>query len=198
MRAPLDRRRFLGNCGWMAVGAVGGVLLPRWLADVGPASAQDEPAHSAEEQLRKLKIELPALGKPSATLVPAVRAGDMLYVSGHTPRKADGTSIVGKVGDKLDVKQGQEAARLVGLHVLAVVRQELGSLDKVVRLVKTLGMVNATPDFTQQPQVINAFSELMIEVFGEKAGKGARSAVGMGSLPGGVAVEIETIFQVRG
>jgi enamine deaminase RidA (YjgF/YER057c/UK114 family) len=181
----------------MAVGAAGGLLLRRWFDDGASAIAQDKPTVSAEEQLRKLKIELPPANKPSATLVPAVRAGDMLYVSGHTPRKPDGASIVGKLGQDLDVKQGQEAARLVALHVLSVVRAELGSLDKVVRLVKTLGMVNATPDFKEQPQVINAFSSLMIEVFGEKAGKGARSAVGMGSLPGGVAVEIETIFQVR-
>ena len=104
---------------------------------------------------------------------------------------------VGKVGKDLDVKQGREAARLVGLTILAVVRKELGSLDRVVRLVKTLGMVNCTPDFTQQPQVINGFSDLMVEVFGEKLGKGARSAVGMGSLPGGIPVEIEVICAVR-
>jgi enamine deaminase RidA (YjgF/YER057c/UK114 family) len=180
------------------MGAAGGLLVPRWFASVEPAAAQEKSAHGAEEQLRKLKLELPPVAKPGATLVPAVRAGDMLYVSGHGPRKPDGTSIVGKVGQDLDVKQGREAARLIGLQVLSVVRQELGSLDKVVRLVKTLGMVNATPDFKQQPQVINGFSDLMVEVFGEKAGKGARSAVGMGSLPGGIAVEIEAIFQVRG
>jgi enamine deaminase RidA (YjgF/YER057c/UK114 family) len=198
MHDSWNRRRFLSNCGWVAVGATGGLLLPRWFASVEPAAAQEKSAPSAEAQLRKLKLELPPVAKPGATLVPAVRAGDMLYVSGHGPRKADGTSVVGKVGQDLDVKQGQEAARLIGLQVLSVVRQELGSLDNVVRLVKTLGMVNATPDFKQQPQVINGFSNLMVEVFGEKAGKGARSAVGMGSLPGGIAVEIEAIFQVRG
>ena len=102
------------------------------------------------------------------------------------------------MGKDLSIKEGQDAARRVGLTILAVVRAELGTLDKVVRLVKTLGMVNCPPDFTQQPQVINGFSDLMVEVFGARAGKGARSAVGMGSLPGGIPVEIECIFQVKG
>ena len=197
MRNPLNRRRFVSNCGWVAVGAAGGLLLPRWFASVEPLLAQEKAVQSAEERLRKLKLELPPVGKPGATLVPAVRAGDMLYVSGHGPRKPDGSSVVGKLGQNLDVKEGEAAARLVGLQVLSVIRKELGSLNKVVRLVKTLGMVNAAPDFKQQPQVINGFSNLMVEVFGEQAGKGARSAVGMGSLPGGIAVEIEAIFQVR-
>ena len=95
------------------------------------------------------------------------------------------------------MKDGRAAARQVGLQILSVVKAELGSLDKVQRLVKTLGMVNATPDFTQHPQVINGFSDLMVEVFGAEAGKGARSAVGMSGLPGGIPVEIEAIFQVR-
>lgn len=191
------RRRFLNNCGWLAVGAAGGIVLPRWLTQTDPVWAQDDAPPSPEEQLRKLKIELPTVPKPGATLVPAVRVDNVLYVSGHGPRKADGSSVVGKLGQDLDVKEGQEAARLVGLQVLSVVRAELGSLDKVVRLVKTLGMVNCVPNFAQQPQVINGFSDLMVEIFGEKAGKGARSAVGMGSLPGGIAVEVEAIFQVK-
>jgi enamine deaminase RidA (YjgF/YER057c/UK114 family) len=95
------------------------------------------------------------------------------------------------------VKRGRAAARLVGLNILSTVRAELGSLDKVVRVVKTLGMVQATPDFTQHPQVIDGFSDLMVEVFGDRAGKGARSAVGMSSLPGGIPVEVEVVFQVR-
>jgi enamine deaminase RidA (YjgF/YER057c/UK114 family) len=104
--------------------------------------------------------------------------------------------IHGRVGDDLSTEQGKEAARVVGLAILATVRNTLGSLDKVKRLIKTLGMVNATPDYKDQPQVINGFSELMAEVFGEDAGVGARSAVGMGSLPGNIAVEIECIFEV--
>jgi enamine deaminase RidA (YjgF/YER057c/UK114 family) len=193
-----DRRRFLGNMGWLAVGTVGGLLLPRWLDSAGLAVAQEKEGAGPEEQLRKLKLELPPVGKPGATLVPAVRAGDLLFVSGFGPYRTDGKPWFGKVGKDLDLKEAQAAARSVGLRTLAAVRAELGSLDKVVRLVKTLGMVNAVPEFTQHPQVINGFSDLMVEVFGEKAGKGARSAVGMASLPGGIPVEIEAIFQVRG
>jgi enamine deaminase RidA (YjgF/YER057c/UK114 family) len=164
-----------------------------------PPAVADGDEETPEQRLRKLKIELPMLEKPKgATLVPAVLSGNMLYVSGHGPGSVDGKRIVGKLGKDYTVKEGREAARRVGLTILSVVRAELGSLDKVVRLVKTLGMVNCTPDFTQQPQVINGFSDLMVEVFGDKAGKGARSAVGMVALPGGIPVEIEAIFQVKG
>ena len=104
----------------------------------------------------------------------------------------------GRVGQDLTLEQGYESARSVGLNVLSTVRSALGSLNKVVRLLRVLGMVNCTPDFLQHPQVINGFSELMVEVFGEERGKGARSAVGMAGLPGNMAVEIEAIFQVRG
>src|SRR6185312_2576420 len=150
----------------------------------------------AEARLAELKLELPPAPKPVATYVTAVRQGDLLYVSGHGPLRSDGTLHVGKVGADLDVDGGKSAARQTGLAILATVRSHLGSLDKVVRLVKVLGMVNCTPDFVEQPKVINGFSDLMVEVFGEP-GKGARSAVGMGSLPGGIAVEIEAIYQVK-
>lgn len=192
----IERRRFLERVGLLSAGAAGGWLLPRWLDGIDTVQAQDAKL-DAEEQLKKLKLELLPPQKSANALVPAVRVGDMLYVSGHGPTGPDGKSIVGKVGQDLDVKQATQAARSVGLRVLGVVRAELGSLNKVVRLVKTLGMVNATPDFKEQPQVINGFSNLMVEVFGETAGKGARSAVGMGSLPGGIPVEIEAIFQVK-
>jgi enamine deaminase RidA (YjgF/YER057c/UK114 family) len=129
--------------------------------------------------------------------VNAVRVGDLLFVSGTGPGQINGKPVVGRLGQDLDVAKGKAAARQVGLQILSVVKAELGSLDKVERLVKTLGMVNATADFTQHPQVINGFSDLMVEVFGEQAGKGARSAVGMASLPGGIPVEIEAVFQVR-
>ena len=122
----------------------------------------------------------------------------MLYISGHGPRKAEGGFVTGKVGQTLTLEQGQKAARLTGLDVLSTVRDTLGSLDRVARLVKVTGMVNSPEDFKQHPQVINGFSELMIDVFGEKMGKGARSAVGMSGLPFGIAVEVEAIFQVRG
>ena len=144
-----------------------------------------------------MKLELPEVSQPRNPYVPAVKVGNTLYVSGHGPRRRDGASFKGKVGKDLSLAQGIEAARAVGLNVLASVRHTLGSLDKVVRVAKVLGMVNCTTDFTQQPAVVNGFSELMVEVFGEERGKGARSAVGMGSLPGNIAVEIEVIFEVR-
>lgn len=193
----LDRRRFLERCAPLAGGVAGGFVLSA--GSEGRSLAQDKPVtHNAEEQLKILKLELPTVPKPTGSLIlPCVRAGDLLYVSGHTPVGADGKAVVGKLGKDMEVKQGQEAARLVALRVLSVVRSELGSLDRVVRLVKALGMVNCTPEFTQTPQVVNGFSELFVQVFGEAAGKGARSAVGMASLPGGVPVEVEAIFQVR-
>ena len=195
--SAFDRRNFFVNGAYLTAGAALGTLLPRgWRAfQAPPASAQGD-APSAEAQLRKLKLKLPPVRKPTASLVPAVRVGDMLYVSGHGPTGADGKSIVGKVGKDLDVKQGQAAARQVGLVVLGVVRHELGSLDRVARVVKVLGMVNAVPDFTEQPKVINGCSDLFVEVFGER-GRHARSAVGMGSLPGGITVEIEAIATIR-
>lgn len=150
----------------------------------------------AEATLAGLKLELPTAPKPVATYVTAVRQGDLLYVSGHGPLRADGTLHVGKLGADLDVAAGQAAARQTGLAILATVRSHLGSLDKVARLVKVLGMVNSTPEFTDHPKVINGFSDLMVEVFGDP-GKGARSAVGMGSLPGNIAVEVEAIFEVK-
>jgi enamine deaminase RidA (YjgF/YER057c/UK114 family) len=149
-----------------------------------------------ETRIQELHLTLPAPPKPVAKYKPAVLAGNMLYVSGHGPLKVDGKMIQGRVGADLTLEQGKEAARVVGVAILSTVRNTLGSLNKVKRLVKTLGMVNATPDFKDQPQVINGFSDLMAEVFGEDAGVGARSAVGMGSLPGNIAVEVECIFEV--
>ncbi|HZT81620.1 MAG TPA: RidA family protein [Gemmataceae bacterium] len=154
-------------------------------------------ASKPEARIQELHLTLPPAPKPVAKYRTAVLVGNMLYVSGHGPAKLDDKSpVVGKVGKDLTLEQGKESARLVGLNILATVRSTLGSLDKVKRLVKTLGMVNCTPDYKDQPQVINGFSELMADVFGEDAGVGARSAVGMGSLPGNIAVEIECIFEV--
>lgn len=152
---------------------------------------------SAEAKIQELKLELPRAPKPVATYRTAVRHGNLLYVSGHGPVKADGTLITGRLGDDLDLAAGQNAARQTGLAILATLRDHLGSLDKVVRLIKTLGMVNATADFNDHPKVINGYSDLMAEVFGPDAGVGARSAVGMGSLPGQIAVEIEAIFEIK-
>ncbi len=150
----------------------------------------------AEDRLAQLKLELPPAPKPVATYVTALQVGDLLYVSGHGPLRSDGSLITGKVGLDLDVPAGMVAARQTGLAILSTVRSHLGSLDRVVRLVKSMGMVNCTPNFGEQPKVINGYSELMKEVFGD-AGVGTRSAVGMGALPGGIAVEIEAIFQVE-
>jgi enamine deaminase RidA (YjgF/YER057c/UK114 family) len=150
-----------------------------------------------ETRLQQLHLTLPPAPKPMAKYKTAVLAGNVLYVSGHGPAKlTDKTPVVGRVGSDLTTEQGKESARAVGLNILSTVKATLGSLDKVKRLVKTLGMVNCTADFKDQPQVINGFSELMAEVFGEDAGVGARSAVGMGSLPSNIPVEIECIFEV--
>ncbi|SRR5258708_1290593 len=150
-----------------------------------------------ETRIQELHLTLPAPAKPVAKYKMTVQVGNMLYVSGHGPTKiGDKVPPAGKVGSDLTPEQGKEVARFVGLNILSTVRNTLGSLDKIKRLVKTLGMVNCTSDFKEQPQVINGFSELMAEVFGDDAGVGARSAVGMGSLPGNIAVEIECIFEV--
>ena len=150
----------------------------------------------AEDCVRSLALKLPKLSQPVATYQPAVLLGNVLYVSGHVSLRVDGTLIQGQVGTELSMEQGKEAAYRIGLGVLSTVRETLGSLNRVVRMIKTVGMINAVPGFTQQPEVINGFSDLMVEVFGE-AGKGARSAVGVGSLPRNVAVEIEAIFEVQ-
>jgi enamine deaminase RidA (YjgF/YER057c/UK114 family) len=155
-------------------------------------------ATTPEARLKELNLTLPPPGRPMARYKMAVRIGTVLYISGHGPaRLNERTPVTGKVGADLTIEQGKESARAVGLAILSTVRDQVGSLDKVVRLVKTLGMVNCTPDFKEQPQVINGFSELMADVFGEEAGVGARSAVGMAALPSNIAVEIECIFEVR-
>jgi len=150
----------------------------------------------ADARIEELKLELPPAPKPVATYVTALKHGNLLYVSGHGPLKPDGSMITGKLGDDLDVETGKAAARQVGLAILATLRSHLGSLDKVRRLIKSLGMVNSAHDFGDQPQVINGYSDLMKEVFGE-IGVGTRSAVGMGALPGNIAVEIEALFEVE-
>jgi enamine deaminase RidA (YjgF/YER057c/UK114 family) len=150
-----------------------------------------------ETRLKELGITLPTPPKPMAKYKPAVQIGNVLYVSGHGPAKGDPTLMAGKLGVKLTTEQGKECAKLVGINILATVKNTLGSLDRVKRVIKTLGMVNAAPDYLDQPMVINGFSELMAQVFGDDAGVGARSAVGMGSLPGDIPVEIECIFEVQ-
>ncbi len=150
---------------------------------------------SAETKLKDLGITLPTPPKPVANYVRAVQAGNLLFVSGHGPFNDGKIKLAGKVGRELTLDEGYQVARNVGLNCLATVRDALGSLDRVKRVVKLLGMVNCTNEFTDQPKVINGCSDLLVEVFGEP-GKHARSAVGMQALPGGIPVEIEMILEV--
>lgn len=154
------------------------------------------PKVNAIANLKKLNIELPTLSKPLANYVHTVRTGNLVYTAGKGSANPDGSLYTGKLGDDLTIEQGQEAARLAGIRLLASLQAELGDLNKVKRIVKVLGMVNATPDFTEHSQVINGFSDLMVSVFGER-GKHARSAVGMSSLPKNLAVEIEMVVEVE-
>ena len=151
---------------------------------------------SADAKIEELKLELPKAPKPAGTYSPVIEVGELLYISGHGPLQSDGSLITGKVGADLSEEDGREAARQTGLAILATLKQNLGSLDRIERWIKVLGMVNCTNDFTRHPQVINGFSDLIVEIFGH-AGRAARSAVGMGSLPGNIAVEIEAVVQVR-
>lgn len=156
------------------------------------------PLDTIERRVAELKLALPTASKPSptATLTSVVISGNLAFVSGHISRAADGKLITGRVGEELTVAQGKDAARQCGLAILASLRQELGALDRVRRVVKVLGMVNCPPGFKDQPQVVNGFSELMLDVFGRERGLGARSAVGVGSLPSNVAVEVEAVFEI--
>lgn len=149
-----------------------------------------------DKKLKELNIELIAPTTPVANFVKSVRTGNLLFLSGHGPSKADGTSIKGKVGKDLTVEEGYAAARQTGISILSTIKNEVGDLNKVKRIVKVLGMVNCTSDFTDQPKVINGFSDLMVEVFGEK-GKHARSAIGMNALPSNIAVEIEIVVELE-
>ncbi len=152
----------------------------------------------AEARLTELGITLPEPPRPVANYVGAVRAGNLLFLSGHGPLRPDSTpSTTGKVGRDLDVPRAYAVAREVGLSLLATARAELGSLDRVQRVVKVLGMVHSAEGFGQQPQVINGCSDLLVDVFGAAIGKHARSAVGMAELPMNIPVEIEMILEVQ-
>jgi enamine deaminase RidA (YjgF/YER057c/UK114 family) len=153
-------------------------------------------AQSPEERLLQLGITLPAAPNPAANYVNAVRTGNLLFLAGKGPTGPDGKYITGKVGIDLTVEQGYEAAKRVAINQIAVLKHELGDLSKVKRIVKVLGMVNSTPDFTDHSKVMNGYSDMMVAVFGEK-GKHARSSVGMYSLPFGIAVEVEMIVEIE-
>jgi enamine deaminase RidA (YjgF/YER057c/UK114 family) len=153
-------------------------------------------AQTPEQKLKELNIELFKPAAPMANYVRAVRTGNLIFLAGHGPTRADGTNIQGKVGKDLTIEQGYDAARQTGIALLSTLKSEVGDLSKVKRIVKVLGMVNCTEDFKDQPKVINGFSDLMVAVFGEK-GKHARSAVGMYALPSNISVEIEMIVEVE-
>ena len=152
--------------------------------------------YDVEKRLTELGIELTIPEPPVANYVNAVRTGNLVFLSGKIPQNPDKTVITGKIDTKLTIEQGYQVARIIGIAQLASLKAEIGDLNKVERIVKVTGMVNATPEFSQHPKVINGFSDLMVEVFGER-GKHARAAVGMSSLPLNAACEIEMIVQVQ-
>jgi enamine deaminase RidA (YjgF/YER057c/UK114 family) len=152
---------------------------------------------SAEARLAQLKITLPPPPKPVGNYVPYRIGGGLLFLSGAGPRNADGSILIGKVGGAVTVEQAYQGARLCGLSLLANMRDALGSLDRVDTVLKVLGMVNGVPEFGEQPKVINGCTDLFVEVFGDN-GRPARSAVGMGSLPGNMSVEVEAIVLIKG
>ncbi|UUO05485.1 RidA family protein [Blastopirellula sp. J2-11] len=152
---------------------------------------------SADAKITELKLELPPAPKAMGVYKPVLVHNGLAYISGHGPLQMDGTLSAGKVGQSVDQQAGYDAARQTGLAMLSTLQAHLGSLDKVKRLVKTFGMVNAVDDFTAHPAVINGFSELMAEVFGPDNGIAARSAIGVSGLPGGMIVEVEAIFEVE-
>ena len=151
--------------------------------------------YDPEQKLNDLGIKLHEPSIPKANYVHAVRTGNLIFLAGKGPSNEKGESIKGKLGKDLDIDEGYAASRLVGIRQLSVLKAELGNLNKVKRIIKVKGMVNAIAEFTDHPKVINGYSDLMVEVFGER-GKHARAAVGMGSLPSNIAVEIEMVVEV--
>ncbi len=167
------------------------LLLPVALCMLFPMTA----AADVEAKLKEMGIELYPYVKPTNQFVYVVQTGNLAFTAGHGPKRADGSYLIGRLGDTLTVEEGAQAARLSGIALLSSLKHELGDLDRIKRFVKVLGMVNATEDFTQHSAVINGFSDLIVEVFGDK-GKHARSAVGMQSLPVGFATEIEVVVEL--
>ena len=149
-----------------------------------------------DKKLKELGIELPTPAKPIANYVKAVRVGNLLFLSGHGPTKADGSNITGKVGKDLTIEQGYEAAKVTAIGLVATLKSELGDLNRVKRVVKVNGWVNCTPEFGDQPKVINGCSDFLVLLFGDN-GKHARAAMGMVALPNNIAVEIEMVVEVK-
>jgi len=165
------------------------------MASCSVSKSIPEPGYDPEAKLSAIGITLPSPPQPVANYVNGVETGNLIFLAGKGPRYADGREITGKVGQDVTIEQGYEGARLTAINQLAVLKHMLGNLNRVKRIVKVLGMVNCDPSFVDQPKVINGFSDLMVEVFGEK-GKHARAAVGMASLPRGQAVEIELVVEI--
>jgi len=161
-----------------------------------PSLERARQAKRVEQVLDSLGLKLPLISPPLANYVDVTQSRNILYLAGKGPKTASGEYVKGKLGRELSVEQGYDAARRVGVMQLAVLKNHLGDLGKVKRILKVTGMVNATPDFTQHPEVVNGFSDLMVEVFGD-AGKHARAAVGMASLPRNICVEIDMVVEVR-
>ena len=151
---------------------------------------------SPNEKLSQLKLELPPAPEPMGVYKPFLIVGRLVYVSGHGPIKSDGSLITGKIGEDMDMEEGKKAARQVGLAILSTLKSNLDNLNRIKRVIKVLGMVNSTADFTKHPNVINGCSGVFAEVFGNDNGIGVRSAVGMGSLPDNIPVEIEAVFEL--
>ena len=196
----LKRSTFIKLGGMTAVGSV--AAIPALLNSCTCATstsgvACSGPGFDVEQKIKDLGLVLPKAPLPGL-FKPVLVSGNLLYVSGQGPNIDDaGTQILGKVGSDLTLEEGKAAARHTGLTMISVIKEYFGDLNKICRLVKTLGMVNCVPDFYSSPAVINGFSELMIEIFGDDHGKGVRSAVGMASLPSNIAVEIEAIFELK-
>lgn len=153
--------------------------------------------HNSEETIKQLGLELPPAPPKGGVYHPVVQQDNRIYISGQAPLQTDGSMLTGKVGQDLNADAGKQAARQVGLAMLATIKEHYGTLNEIKRLLKLFGMVNAAPDFKHHPYVINGCSELFVDIWGEHHGAGARSAVGMGSLPNNMAVEIEAIFEVH-
>lgn len=165
-------------------------------ADTLKAQASAPDNYNPEAKLKELGIELSTPSAPVANYVNAVRSGNLLFLAGKGPTRADGSNVTGKVGTDLTIEEGYEAGKLVAINHISVLKAELGDLKRVKRIVKVLGMVNCGPDFGDQPKVVNGYSDLMVAVFGDR-GKHARAAVGMGSLPSNIAVEVETVVEIE-
>ncbi|MEM9832375.1 MAG: RidA family protein [Bacteroidota bacterium] len=172
------------------------VLLPVALIALTSGVTFANPPSDIEQKLEEMGVTLYEMPPPTANYVRAVRSGNLIFLAGHGPMKPDGKNVTGKLGKDLSVEEGKEAARYTAISLLSSLKEEIGDLDQISRIVKVHGMVNSTPDFTDHSQVMNGFSDFMVELFGD-SGKHARAAVGMGSLPGNIAVEIEMVVEVE-